>query len=123
MMPITSRVRPLTSTVWPIMSLAAEGGLPELVRQDGDTAAAARRRARARARPTTSVSPLRNKRPATGWMPRARQQVIVDRSPMRTRSGRSPAVRLTSPVVYAPTAANDWFSSRNSKYSGGDTQN
>ena len=41
----------------------------------------------------------------------------------RTRTGRSPAIRLSSPVVNAPTEAKDWFSSRNSKNSGGDTQN
>ena len=41
----------------------------------------------------------------------------------RTRAGRSPAVRLTSPVVNAPTSANDWLISRNSKNSGGETQN
>jgi hypothetical protein len=41
----------------------------------------------------------------------------------RTRRGRSAAIRFTSPVVNAPTEANDWFRSRNSKNSGGETQN
>ncbi len=52
---------------------------------------------------------------------------VVSRSSVtaapRTRTGRSPAIRLSSPVVNAPTEANDWFSSRNSKNSGGETQN
>ena len=68
------------------------------------------------------VSPSPNSRPWAACTPRARKRCSSTPAE-RTRSGRSPAVRLTSPVVYAPTAANDWLISRNSMYSGGETQN
>src|SRR6185312_15000819 len=71
---------------------------------------------------TTSVSPLAKRRPAIGCTPSAVNNPSSTDAD-RTRNGRSPAVRFTSPVVYAPTAANDWLSSRNLKYSGGATQN
>src|SRR5262245_42411282 len=72
--------------------------------------------------PVRSASPLANNRPTTGWTPSAvSKSSLTDAD--RTRSGRSPAVRFTSPVVKAPTAENDWLISRNSRYSGGETQN
>ena len=70
----------------------------------------------------TSVSPFANSRPCAGGTCSARIRSSVTAAE-RTRRGRSAAIRFTSPVVKAPTSANDWFSSRNSKNSGGDTQN
>ena len=72
--------------------------------------------------PTTSVSPFAKSRPCAGGTPSAGSRSSVTDAD-RTRRGRSAAIRFTSPVVNAPTAANDWVSSRNSKNSGGETQN
>src|SRR5262245_45477864 len=70
----------------------------------------------------TLVSPGAKRRPCSGGTPSALSR-CSSIAAVRTRSGRSPAVRFASPVVNAPTAANDRFISRNSMYSGGDTQN
>ena len=122
MTPMTSSRRPLTSTFCPTIGwppkadchnscerIAIGGGI-----RGGCPGAGGG--------PDTSVSPLANRRPAAGCTPRARSRSSFTDAD-RTRSGRSAAVRLTSPVVNAPTAENDRLSSRNSRYSGGDTQN
>lgn len=72
--------------------------------------------------PAASVSPSAKSRPSAGLAPSTRRSSSETEAD-RTRSGRSPAVRFTSPVLKAPTSENDWFSSWNSKNSGGDTQN
>ena len=77
-----------------------------------------------------SVSPGANRRPCAGWTPSAFRR-CTSTAAERTRSGRSPAVMLTSPlhepappptvpppVVNAPTWTKDRFISRNSTYSG-----
>lgn len=71
--------------------------------------------------PITSVSPSRNKRPSPACTPRALSR-CASTDAERTRRERSPAVRFTSPVLNAPTAENDRFISRNSRYSGAETQ-
>ena len=76
-----------------------------------------------RGRRTADVGfPLANRRPCAGCIPSALSRCSSTDAD-RTRSGRSPAMRFTSPVVNAPTAEKDRLRSRNSMYSGGDTQN
>src|SRR5262245_12955963 len=70
----------------------------------------------------TSVSPLAYNRPCDARTPSAFRR-CSSTFVVRTRNGRSPAVRFASPVVNAPTAENDLLISLNSMYSGGDTQN
>ena len=72
--------------------------------------------------PVASVSPFAKSRPSTTFAPSTLSSSSVTRAD-RTRSGRSSAVRFASLVVNAPTSANDRLSSRNSKNSGGETQN
>ena len=108
--PITSRRTPSMSTVSPIT------GRPP----SADCHSSCDRMASGG--PLALVSPGENSRPWAGVTPSVVSRSSLTAAP-RTRTGRSPAIRFSSPVVNAPTEANDWFSSRNSKNSGGDTQN
>ena len=78
-MPMTSRGRPLTSTVWPTMLLAAERGLPQLVREDHDRRQRNRRRARRRRR-AGQIGLALAEQPALRRLHAERgQQAVVDR--------------------------------------------
>ncbi len=109
-MPITSRRTPSRSTVWPTIgrppSAACHSSCDRM----------------ASCGPLALVSPGANRRPWAGETPSVVSRSSVTAAP-RTRTGRSPAIRFSSPVVNAPTEAKAWFSSRNSKNSGGETQN
>src|SRR5262249_4120809 len=72
--------------------------------------------------PFGRVSASSNTRPRDGLTPSTLNSSAVA-IPEATRRGRSGAVRLACPVVNAPTAANDFARSWNSRYSGGEIQN
>ena len=122
MMPITSRLRPFTSTVWPTIGWPPKADCHSSCERIAICGGMGGGWPGAGVPPVMSVSPLANSRPCAAGTPRAFSR-CSSTDAERTRTGRSPAVRLTSPVVNAPTAENDWLISRNSMYSGGETQN
>ena len=121
-MPITSRFTPLISTVWPTTGWPPNADCHSSWDRMAICGGCGGGCPGAGGAPTASVSPFANSRPSTGCTPSTRSSSSVTDAD-RTRSGRSAAVMFTSPVVNAPTSANDRLSSRNSKNSGGETQN